>query len=469
MVKNRFIINHDLSGYTRVEIDDTRLLDCNNIVVLILNDGTSTALHSYYNQVREIILSGAKLICICIGKESKIRKAIMMLMTLYKSYNIYRVESIDIVDDEYIAALEEREPDLTEVQQYIGGDMAAYSEINTILFGISNLVNTGDLEGLKVFIEQHVESLESSIEVIEYLRKSTDNANSGELNSIINILKSKLSENTKEVANLNAEVKQYKLDNDKLNDRVQTLSKDLQRVNRKAADLEDQLSSVGDSSAVISTYRELNTSLIRCKTQNILYFKEISYVRYTNSLINNLFLLLKNVYKDRIKLLIYDNRVGIPGLYKGLSIINTNEYLSNKSKIIKTTTKMVVPEPNPVFLDDILTSINPQFDVVIVYDRLRQPPDLVCGNNVTRTFIVNSASNLSAAKESIRVSPNNLIITNDSKIPGSLQIGSIPDYSNSTESARIAKYARLPASAGSSDKLINAILTKARININGGV
>ena len=391
----------------------------------------------------------------------------MMAMVSYRDYNIYKVDSISLITEEYVRAIEERTPDLTEVQQYIGGDISAYSELTTILIGINNLVNNGDMDGLKVFIEQHVESIDSSIEVAEYLKKLSDSTNSGDLMGIIENLKTKIDGQSKEITGLNTELKEYKGDNDKLQDRVNTLNKDVTRANRKIADLEEQLSNAGDST-VISSYRETSTSLIRCKTQHIIYFKEITYARYTNSLVLNMFDLLKTMFKDRVKLLIYDNKVGIPGIYKGLSILGTNEYLSNKAKIIRDTTKFVVSEPNPVFLDDILSSLSPQFDVVIIYDRMRQTPDLVTGNNVTKIFVINSASNYASIKDSIRIPPNSMIISNETNFPGAVKIGTIPEYNSATGSAKMSRYTRLPLAEGSSEKLMNTILTKARITMNGG-
>ena len=452
-----------MPGYETTKIDDNRLRNSDNTVVLVLNESASTNLHTYYNSVIDIILSGAKLICISVGKESKIRKAIMMVMASYRDYNIYKVGSSDIIDEEYIKAVENRNPDLAEVQQYIGGDISAYSELNTILFGINNLVNTGDIDGLKVFIENHIESIESSIEVIEYLKKLADSTNSGDLADLIESLKNKVAASSRQIDDLNADLKQYKGENEKLNDKVNSLTMDVNRANRKVSDLEDQLKSAGGS-AVISTYSDVDTRIIKCKTQSIIYFKEISYSKYTNSLVMNLYSILKNRPNKRVKLMIYDSKVGMPGLYKGMSILNTTEYLSNKAKIIRDTTKFVVSEPNRVFLEDVLTSINPQFDIVIVYDRLRQAPDLVTGNNVTKIFVVNSLSNFESVKESIRIPPNSLVISNDDRIQGAIRIGDIPDYHTATDSAKMTRYSKLTISENSNDRIIATIFTKARID-----
>lgn len=462
---NRYIINHNIQGYETVEIDNKILLNNNNIIVVALDESTNDKLAIYYNSIIDIILSGAKVIILDIAKTSKIRKAIFMVSILYKNYNIYRVDSLGIVDSNYLQAIENREPDIIEVQQFVGGDVAAYSDLSTILFGITQLTNTGDIEGLKVFVEQHIESIENSIELIEYLKRVADSSNSEELISIVNNLKEKIEKSSEEIDRLNSDVRQYKSDNAKLNDKLISMDKELQIANRRASDLTEQLKS-NTSARVISTYQELNTSLINCKTTHIIYFKEVSYVKYTNSLVMNMFEMLKKYYKDRVKLLIYDNKVGIPGIYKGVSIYNSSEYLSNRQKILRDTKKLVVAEPNIVFLDDALTSVDPIFETVIVYDRMGQSNNLIVGNNVTKIVVVNSKSMLNNVKDSLKLNINSIIISGDDFGDNSIQIGEIDGYKNATDSAKTSKYFKLPIKEGSKEMIIPTIFAKARIKIN---
>ena len=62
----------------------------------------------------------------------------------------------------------------------------------------------------------------------------------------------------------------------------ENLKRENEKIKNKNTDLQAQSESGG---AVIKTYKELNTKLIDCKTKLIIYFKEVSYVRYTNSLV----------------------------------------------------------------------------------------------------------------------------------------------------------------------------------------
>lgn len=459
----KFTVNFEMVGYEQVDINDNRLLGANNTVIMALTEETNGLLNIYYNRVIDMILSGTKLICVSVGEASKIRKAIMMVMVAYRNYSIYEVDNLEDLDPSYVDTIENREPDLIEVQQYIGGDITAYSDVNTVLFGIKSLVEAGDLDGLKVFIEQHVDSIDSSIEVIEYLKKVTDSFNSGDMASLIDVLKEKLDDALSQVDGLNDEVERYRNETGQLNERLDTLNNDLRKSNRKVAELEAQ-SSMHSDSGIITTYKEINTSLLKCQTRYVLYFKEISYCQYANSLVLSLLSILTTMFRQRVKLLVYDDRVRLPSIYKGFSILNTKEYLSNKDSIKRNSTKLVVSEPSQVFLDDALTSLDPKTDVIIVYDRLRQTTDLVSGNNVTRFFVVNSASNFNAAKELIRIPANTTIISNDFNIEGAIHIPEIPDYSRITPSAKLTRYTRLPLEPNSNDTIIKTLLKKARIN-----
>ena len=102
----KYMINHSIHGYESVNIDDERICDPNSTVIIVLDESTSASLYKYYNKVVDMLLSGTRLITICVGKESKIRKTIMMLMVSYRNYNVYRVDSLSLITSDYIGVVE---------------------------------------------------------------------------------------------------------------------------------------------------------------------------------------------------------------------------------------------------------------------------------------------------------------------------------------------------------------------------
>lgn len=459
----KYIINHIVNGYKTVDIDNEALTgEENNEIVLVLDNSTSDKLSIYYERVIDILLSRNTLYIVIVGKESKIRKAICNLVINYRNYNIYKVDSKDIVTEEYLGIISDRNPSFDEIQTFVGGDLASYADINIVLMGIDDLVSRGDLEGLKRFIEEHLSSIENFTSVVDYMKKIVDTANSMELINKIDELKSKIKALDERINATEEENKDYKDKNIKLIESDEMNRRELSKLMSKTKELEQQLSS---SAPVIQTYSEINTALIKCKTTNIIYFKEISYVTYTNSLVMMLAKII-GLMKKRVKLIIYDNKVGMANVYKPLNVINGNDFVANKQNFIANVESFVVIEPNPTILTSILESINPVFDVVIIYDRMRQLTNLVTGNNVVRFHIINSNKDFKEVQSQLRIADKSTIITHAGSSIGkdTLNIPTIPDYNSegTTEAAKISRYRKLQVEGGTK-QIIPTILDKARI------
>lgn len=462
---SKYIVNHTVDGYETIpDITDERLVNSEgNDIIVVLDESTSSRLRDYYNSITDILLTRNKLCIIVVGKESKIRKPICTLSSTYRNYNLYKVDSKIVITTEYLDTIIERNPTIDEVQSFIGGDISGYSDINAILTGIESLVSDGNIDGLKQFIENHINSVEALPGVVEYMRKIVETTNSGELLDRIDDLKARVRDSLDKLELTEKENKTIKDENLRLIEDTAQIKTELSKAITKAKELEAQASS--SSGPVIKSYSEINTSMIKCKTTHILYFKEVSYVPYMNSLIIILMEAMK-LSKKRAKLLIYDSKVGLSTIYKPLSVISGNEFVSNKDNFIGHTEAFVAVEPNPTILSSILESMNPVFDVVIVYDRMRQLTNIVSGNNVTKYYVINSSKDFKEVQGQLRITDKTSIISRPGSSIGSevLNIPFIEDYNvpGTTNSAKISKYMKLKAS-GNNKPLISTILEKARI------
>lgn len=459
----KYIINHKVNGFKTVDILDTVLTDSDdNDIVLVLDETTNDKLSDYYERVTDILLTKNRLYVIVVAKDSKIRKTICTLVANFRNYNLYKVDSKNTITEDYISTIMERIPTMDEVQSFMGGDISGYADINIILLGIDDLVSRGDMEGLKRFTEEHLSSIENLTSVIEYMKKIVDTTNSKELNNRIEELKAKVRSIDDQLDSSEDENKRLKDENLRLSESSKAMNSELSKLMAKNKELEQQVTS---SAPVIQSYSEIKTSLIRCKASNILYFKEISYVPYTNTLITMIVGILKLMNK-RVKLMIYDSRVGLSGIYKPLSVIGGSEFVANKSNFVSHVDSFVVVEPNPTILTSILESNNPAFDVVIVYDRMRQLTNIVDGNNVTKFFVINSNKDFREVQNPLKITDKSNIITRPNTSIGAetLNIPEIADYkvSATTDSAKLSKYKRLQA-AGNNKQIVQTILDKARI------
>lgn len=456
---DKFIVNHEIDGINSVDISDESIK--NSEVIIVLDESTNNELSIYYKAILNMMDNNNRVYIIAVGNESNIRKPISLMVANHRNYNIYRVDSKETIDKEYIETILEREPTIDEVQEFVGGDISAYADLNLILLGIEDLVVGGDIEGLKSFIEGHLGSIENLTFVVEYMKKVVDSSNSKELINRIDELKSKLKGISNEIEGLEEEKREIEEKNRKLSESIEMNKRELSRVMTKNAELE-QINK--DGGMVIQNYSEVRTQLLARSPQHIMYFKEISYVQYTNTLINVIMECLR-VSGKRVKLIIYDNRVGIASLYKPLKIVNGAEFAKQKSSILSLGDAFVAIEPNPMILTSVLESSDPTFDIVIVYDRLRQTKDMVTGNNVTRFFVINSSTGFNEIRSNLKITDLSCVITRPDSSIGeeTINIPSIQQpLGKLTSSGKIAQYQRL-ITTGSKKKLIHHILEKARI------
>lgn len=460
----KYIINHSVNGYTKVDILDTVITDTkDNIIVLVLDDSTNDRLSDYYERVTDILLSDNRLYIIIVGKESRIRKAICTLACNYRNYNMYKVDSKGTVDSEYIDTIVSRLPTYDEVQSFVGGDIAAYSDLNTIIIGIEDCAANGDIEGIKNLVEKHINSVENLTSIVDYMKKIVDTSSSRELIQRIEDLKGKIREAEQKIDSIESENDKINDENLRLSEAIDATKKELARSMSKNKEMAQQLSS---NAPVITTYSEINTSLIRCRATHVIYFKEVSYVPYVNSLITMLLSILK-IKKKKAKLIVYDGKAGLSTVYKPLSVIGGSEFVANKDNFIGHTESFIVVEPNPVILTSVLESNNPAFDVVIIYDRMRQATNLVAGNNVTKFFVINSSKDFRETQNQLRITDKSFIISRVGNSIGAdtLNIPEIPGYrdAGTTESARVSRYMKLQTT-GSNKLVIQTILDKARVS-----
>lgn len=119
--------------------------------------------------------------------------------------------------------------------------------------------------------------------------------------------------------------------------------------------------------------------------------------------------------------------------------------------------KLVLIEPNPSVLQDTLTS--EAYDIVIVYDRLKQEADIVTGNNVHKYFVVNSMKDINELKRKTTINMEN-VITNPGTAPEALTISYIDGYKGRSESQKLTAYMSM-RNTGTDTGVVFDILTDA--------
>lgn len=463
----KYLFNSVIHGYNQATVNEFNVSDKHgDLIVVVIDSSCDNNIGSYYKLINNALKLNNRVILIGIEDDNKSFRPLASLMVTYNAYDIYEIPDKDSLSAAELLKIEGRTPDLSEVQTFIGGDVTAYSDMSTILFGIESLVDEGNEDKLKGFLEEHMLSIENLTSTLNSMKKTCDIFNSNELIDKVNSLKEKQQELTNEIADKDKQLDTVKHDRDQF----KVESSTLKRENEKLKSANSNLKSEAESgSSVIKTYKEINTQLIQCKTHIVLYFKEISYVPYVNTLVSQLYTTLER-RNLKVKLLIYDSQTSMYQTYGNLNVVSGSNYASLKSALIGKTKQFVISEPNPTILQDILTS-DRIFDVVIIYDRMKGFTDIVSGNNVTKFYIINSKQDYDSVKGPLKINDLSYVITH---AHSSIEVGNsdnrkfldipfIEGYSKQTEAAKASRYMKLQSSF-TKVNIIKTILSKSRID-----
>lgn len=429
-------------GCERVEITDEKLInDKDQLVYVVLNESTADAscLKTYYNSIKAMLKNNVKVFIVMVAETSKIRGSICNLMQLFGNYNVYQVPDENFISSAYLDTLPERTVTYDEMAQYLQNDIVAYDDMDTVLQGVQECINRNDAEGLKTLIEGHLPTIEAAPTVFSQMKTSIDQANSGVLQDKIASIKAQLEEANELSEKKQTEIRQRESTIDDLNSSLKDARRQLTQTK---ADMEELKLQVQNAGPAIRSYQTVKTQLLKCKTEHIIYIKEISRIPYINSFVLMLQEMIKQ-FRYTSKLLIYDNTSQAQVTYGNMQQVDSAAFESNKAVLLNKTPKFVVTEPAPQILKDILQSINPQFDVLIIYDRMKQATDLVEGNNVYKFWVVNSFNDYNTTKNLFKIDRTDTIITRPASriAPDVIDIPRIKAYEAETQdNGKFAKY-----------------------------
>lgn len=429
-------------GCERVEITDEKLInDKDQLVYVVLNESTADAscLKTYYNSIKAMLKNNVKVFIVMVAETSKIRGSICNLMQLFGNYNVYQVPDENFISSAYLDTLPERTVTYDEMAQYLQNDIVAYDDMDTVLQGVQECINRNDAEGLKTLIEGHLPTIEAAPTVFSQMKNSIDQANSGVLQDKIASIKAQLEEANELSEKKQAEIRQRESTIDDLNSSLKDAKRQLTQTK---ADMEELKLQVQNAGPAIRSYQTVKTQLLKCKTEHVIYIKEISRIPYINSFVLMLQEMIKQ-FRYTSKLLIYDNTSQAQVTYGNMQQVDSAAFESNKAVLLNKTPKFVVTEPAPQILKDILQSINPQFDVLIIYDRMKHATDLVEGNNVYKFWVVNSFNDYNTTKNLFKIDRTDTIITRPASriAPDVIDIPRIKAYEAETQdNGKFAKY-----------------------------
>ena len=466
----KYLFNSNIFGYETWAVDDfNKQLNNDDVVTIVLDKSTEDLSSCYYNLANQAISNQCRLILIGVGELTATFRSIASNMILYKKYDIYQVSKADEVNASYMDKIEKRTPDLEEVKQFIDGDIIAYSEISNHIFAINSLVNEGNLDGLREYVENNINSIDSIVIALNRLKETADRFNTAEFDENIKQMAESIEQKVKELEAKDEEISNIKHEKDVITVELDTLKRELKNL-KEFGQAPAQSSAQGTS--VIKNYQTLQTQMVQSNKAIVLYFKEISYVKYMNTFVNMICEHLKT-RKVSYKLLIYDSSAFVRKY--GMQTINASNYTQYKSALVKELSSAVITEPFNQVLTDMLQAV----DVLIVYDRYGKSNDILKGNVVTRYLVINSKNDMNMVynySELINGKPDprfiitsdeNTFVNQDKQAPKFLTISYIDGFSSSSDSKKIQSYNKLGISRYTEDpnaKLIRKVLDDSHIS-----
>ena len=396
-----YSVNIELDGYTKTNIEDKELDSLTDSTVVIVLDSESNAkLYEYYCTVKNLIINNNRLIMLLDGDRSKIRKQICMLMVSYNKYDIYRIDNMSIVDNDYISNILSRSPGFEEVETFIDKDVAAGGKVNELLAEISSNLSKGNLESANKLLAENINIMESAINTVDDMRQVTD-ASSNAFNNTVGKLREEVKKRDTELEEKETAINESKF-------KVNQLKNSLAEANEEIDKYKKMSANTNNSNTSLVKYNTIDLLTKKVKTGSILYFKEISKLRYINTFVKCLAELLSGKYKKSVKLLIYDNNANF-NVYSPITCIDARIYSEQKDLFLPSNynPEIVVLEPATFILNDMM---NYGYDVLIIYDRLRMQEDLVDGAIVSKYYVVSSKKEFENLKFANPNIPNSDII-----------------------------------------------------------
>lgn len=408
--------------------------------VIIIDTNNHNDLFEYYNSIEMILKNNIELFLVYI-KGNTIWKPLAMLMASYDRFDVYKAETIDSINTEYIKNIEKRRPTYREESIVHGADVVAYSKMSIIVLGISNLVADGDVEGLERFIRKYENEIDGIVMAMDYMKMVINQSNKSELER-------KLDDKEKENFELYGKISELEKEKKRNSIELRDLNKSLDITNEKLRIAESKVitaEAVNEAGATgtVTDYPELNTVQLNSKIGRVLYFKEISKIPYIDSFVWALFEQLK-IYKIKAKLIIYDYDAELKGMYEPIPVCDSKEFINNKRNLVEKAEKLVMTEPNPTVITEVARCL-PAYEVVIIYDRMHRKKDVITGNGVKKFYICGSqrAYDTGCKKFGIK-NIEDVFMYSGSAVKGKcLDIKTIDNYSLCTENAKISKYMKL--------------------------
>lgn len=420
------------------------------LVVVYFSNSTVTERNNLYSTVKNVIGNCKKACFVVVGDSYEDgAKLIALLFSRNKNYNMYRVDSASEIGISYINRILAANGTQKKVLDTFGIDVAGYGDAKDLL---KTLAKSGELsaEEVKAFVKKKRKYFESMVGVFGMMEEIVDECKSG-MEKRADEVENNSTSMRNEVAKLKAALSDERNRNTELMINNDNLTKNY---NNAMNEIDEMKKSAASRSKIAANYYvtvDLNkfTSIVDANrkapiVKAVLYFKEVTYCRYTNSMILALYKCLTSVKHKKCKVLIYDQQ-GINDVrYGNIPIIGAEEYDTSNGKNYDI---LVVKEAARQIIEDALTDN----EIVIIYDRLHSEKDVVEGRKVTKFYVTNSSKEIIGLERAGFISDGPMkysnVITSYGTFKGAISVREIIEYKDMSMSGKVMNYINMVSTA----------------------
>jgi hypothetical protein len=359
--------------------DELKNLCGETVVIILENSEIPLELADMLIALDRLITSGNKIIAINIGVADENAAHIFMYLIANRVYALYNADSAETLDAGYLKNAAARKACVSDVENYLQDNLVDYNSAYTALEILRDCAARGDIDALSAALRENEPYVRKALDLLLCLKSTND----------ILAYKAYASQETQE--NHETRENQETTENPEFSARLQGLQSELEAKNIELNDKTNRVLQLEADNAALGVeiknsegkiaelvweinvsgvqsyvYKPIALAAVKTNLRHVIYFKELSYVKYINTFVIFLQLLLRTKNKYQVKLLIYDRLVDITTQYPPLPIIGAREFEADRERVLAAE-QLVIVDPNRNILNDFLTSSH---DVIIIYDRL---------------------------------------------------------------------------------------------------
>ncbi len=417
-------------------------------LIVVYNSSEKTAdtdVFVLYNTLNKVISKADHVALIVTDVYDRNTKILGLLLAKYRVFNLFVMEELVDIDDEYIEAISESTVSQEELAQFVGRDIAAYAVTRDVTRELSNSISKSDstIADLVRGNKDNIHGISTIFELIQQFSESAcEQATKGGGSTATDA--GIIQRNSKEIQRLTALVEELNRSKTQVDIKLEKAEKKIEELEDYKEGVETSLASnpLSDNYVTLDVNKFVNVianGRRRPIIKDIIYFKEISPCRYINSFVVKFNKYMITQLGVKCKLVIFDRESFFNFRYGALKVVNGGSYAKLK-RANELGDVFVATKADRSIIEDLIT----ENEILIFYDRMGAENNIVSGRAVHEYYVLNSLKEYNELNKHRHVDMN-WIVTNFGVDKHMLSIPDIMEYKMMSEGGKLSAYVNMPS------------------------